>query len=910
MTQQTPAAVPLPFRLSRMISSLWVPQAIHTAAALGLADAMAAGPRSSEDLAAAVGANPGALHRLLRGLVALELCTTTDDGRFELTDLGSCLRSDTRDSVHAWALLMGDRVWLSWSRLLDCVRTGDSVPALEGNATPFDQMTANPEAYAVFSESMVQLTRHLAGAVAAAYDFSGIRTIVDVGGGYGALLPPILKANPEMRGTVADLPLCRDGALRLFEKAGVADRCEFRAVDMFEALPPGADAYIIKSVIHDWDDEKSLDHPPQLPGGDARGLAAAHRRGHRAGSTRHVAARPHDLGHRPQHARGDRRPGAHRVGVSRARRRGRPHRRAHRPDAGGDERHRSAPAVTGLQAEAAPAVAGAVPVRRAALAFIFVTVALDMLSLGIIVPVLPKLVLAFEGGDSASAAAICGLFGTVFSAMQFVFAPLLGALSDRFGRRPVILLSNLALGVDYAIVALAPTVRWLFVGRALAGICGASYTPAGAYIADVTPPERRAAGFGLISAAFGFGFVVGPALGGLAGSVNPRLPFWIAAGLSMANTLYGLLVLPESLPVERRAPFQWKRANPVGALMLLRQHAHVLGIAGVVFLAAIAHEVQPSLFVLYTDYRYGWDTRTVGLVLAAVGVLSAVVGAGLVRVVVERLGERRTLLLGLAFGACGFALYGLAPTGAVLLRRGAAGGAVGPGRPLGAVADDPAGGPVGAGPPPGSDLRRAGRRLHDRPRALHRRLRRLHRHAHGLAAPRRAVPAGGAAPRDGLRARVARRAPLSRRSGRPGRGARLPAHPRASLEGRAFADDEGLRLDVAEEPPAGADLDAARTQHLAADLAQHDQLVGANRGVHGTLRPDDDQIGRPDLALHLPLDASRADERQPTVRLSIGAQRYAYVFPHGPDLPIPTTLPREGREYREPHGRCKSTRKA
>jgi DHA1 family tetracycline resistance protein-like MFS transporter len=321
--------------------------------------------------------------------------------------------------------------------------------------------------------------------------------------------------------------------------------------------------------------------------------------------------------------------------------------------------------VTGLQIEAAPAVAGVVPVRRAALAFIFVTVALDMLSLGIIVPVLPKLVLAFEGGDSASAAAICGLFGTVYSAMQFVFAPLLGALSDRFGRRPVILLSNLALAVDYVIVALAPTVGWLFVGRVLSGICGASYTPAGAYIADVTPPERRAAGFGIISAAFGLGFVVGPALGGLAGSVNPRLPFWIAAGLGLANTLYGLLVLPESLPVERRAPFQWKRANPAGALMLLRSHAHVLGIAGVVFLAAIAHEVQPSLFVLYTDYRYGWDMRTVGLVLATLGVLSAVVGAGLVRVVVERLGERRTLLLGLASGACGFALYGLAPTTAV-----------------------------------------------------------------------------------------------------------------------------------------------------------------------------------------------------------------------------------------------------
>src|SRR5262249_42499670 len=290
-------------------------------------------------------------------------------------------------------------------------------------------------------------------------------------------------------------------------------------------------------------------HPAQLPQGDARGLAAAHRRGRRAGSSRHVAARPHDRRHRPQHDGGDGRPGAHGVGVPRARRRGRPHGRPHRPDAGRDERHRSAPPVTGLQIEAAPAVVPAVPVRRAALAFIFVTVALDMLSLGIIVPVLPKLVLAFEGGNSASAAAICGLFGTVYSAMQFVFAPLLGALSDRFGRRPVILLSNLALAVDYVIVALAPTVGWLFVGRVLSGICGASYTPAGAYIADVTPPERRAAGFGLISAAFGLGFVLGPALGGLAGSVNPRLPFWIAAGLSLANTLYGLLVLPESLPV-------------------------------------------------------------------------------------------------------------------------------------------------------------------------------------------------------------------------------------------------------------------------------------------------------------------------------------------------------------------------
>ncbi len=306
-----------------------------------------------------------------------------------------------------------------------------------------------------------------------------------------------------------------------------------------------------------------------------------------------------------------------------------------------------------------------VPVRKAALAFIFVTVALDMLALGITAPVLPKLVLEFEGGNTASAAAIVGLFGTMYSGMQFVCAPLLGGLSDRFGRRPVILLSNLGLGLDYIIIALAPSVSWLLVGRVLSGICGASYTTAGAYIADVTPAERRAAGFGLISAAFGLGFVVGPALGGLAGSVDPRLPFWIAAGLCLANALYGLAILPESLPAERRAAFEWRRANPVGALLLLRGHAHVLGLAAVVFVSAVAHEVQPSIFVLYTDYRYRWDTRTVGLVLAAVGVSSAIVGAGLVRVVVDRLGERRSLLLGLAFGASGFAVYGLASTGAV-----------------------------------------------------------------------------------------------------------------------------------------------------------------------------------------------------------------------------------------------------
>jgi MFS transporter, DHA1 family, tetracycline resistance protein len=302
------------------------------------------------------------------------------------------------------------------------------------------------------------------------------------------------------------------------------------------------------------------------------------------------------------------------------------------------------------------------PPRRAALVFVLVTVMLDMLAIGVIVPVLPRLLLQFEGGDTASAAGAYGVFGTVFATMQFLFAPTMGALSDRFGRRRVILISNLGLGLDYIVMALAPSVPWLLFGRVIAGLCGASIAPALAYTADVTPPEKRAASFGLINASFGVGFVIGPALGGLLGSIALRLPFWVSAGLSLSNAAYGFFVLPESLPPERRARFDWKRANPVGALSLLRRHPEVLGIATVLFLGYIAHEVYPSVFVLYTDYRFGWDTRTVGLMLAAVGIATAIVGAGLVRVVVPWLGERRSLLIGLAFGAAGFASYGLAPT--------------------------------------------------------------------------------------------------------------------------------------------------------------------------------------------------------------------------------------------------------
>jgi len=302
------------------------------------------------------------------------------------------------------------------------------------------------------------------------------------------------------------------------------------------------------------------------------------------------------------------------------------------------------------------------PASRAALAFIFVTVVLDVLALGVIIPVLPRLVEGFVSGDTALAAKIYGLFGGVWALMQFFFSPLFGALSDRFGRRPVILASNFGLGLDYIVMALAPSLGWLFAGRVISGITGASISTAWAYIADVTPPEKRAAGYGLIGSAFGLGFVLGPAAGGILGGISPRLPFWVAAALTLTNAMYGLFVLPESLPKDKRAGFKLSRANPLGALRLLRSRPQLMGLASLNFLYWVAHHSLTSVFVLYAGYRYGWGTKTVGLTLAFVGVASVVVQGGLVRPFVKRFGERAGILTGLSFGAIGFAIYGLAPT--------------------------------------------------------------------------------------------------------------------------------------------------------------------------------------------------------------------------------------------------------
>ncbi|WP_245430891.1 TCR/Tet family MFS transporter [Rhodoplanes roseus] len=301
--------------------------------------------------------------------------------------------------------------------------------------------------------------------------------------------------------------------------------------------------------------------------------------------------------------------------------------------------------------------------RRAAFGFVFVTVAIDMLSVGIFVPVLPRLVADFLGGDEVAAASWYGLFGTAFALMQFVFSPVQGALSDRFGRRPVILISNFGVGIDYVVMALAPSLGWLFAGRVVSGIASASISTAFAYIADVTPVEKRAARFGMLGAAFGLGFVVGPAIGGLAGSIDPRLPFWIAAGLSLLNAGYGFFVLPESLPPGKRAPLALARANPVGALVLLRSQPQLLGLAGVWFVSQLAHFVLPTIGVLYLTFRYGWDERTIGFTMAAVGLAAVIVQGGLIGPGVRLLGERNAMLVGFSAGILGLLIEGYAPVG-------------------------------------------------------------------------------------------------------------------------------------------------------------------------------------------------------------------------------------------------------
>lgn len=304
---------------------------------------------------------------------------------------------------------------------------------------------------------------------------------------------------------------------------------------------------------------------------------------------------------------------------------------------------------------------------RAAFVFIFITVLLDMISFGIIIPVFPQLILKLQGGDMAGAAAIFGIFGTAFALMQFIFSPVQGALADRFGRRPVILLSNLGLGLDYIVMAVAPTIPILFLGRLVSGATSASFSISGAYVADVTPQQERAARFGMLGAAFGIGFIIGPAIGGLLGAVDLRAPFWAAAALSITNFVYGVLILPESLPADRRTPFRLHAANPIGAVRFLGSRPVLLTLTIAMLFAFLAHDAIPNTWVLYTTYRFNFDERAVGVSLAIVGAASLVVNGFLVGRVVKWLGEYNALLAGLGFGIVSELLFALAPTTWLLL---------------------------------------------------------------------------------------------------------------------------------------------------------------------------------------------------------------------------------------------------
>jgi DHA1 family tetracycline resistance protein-like MFS transporter len=301
--------------------------------------------------------------------------------------------------------------------------------------------------------------------------------------------------------------------------------------------------------------------------------------------------------------------------------------------------------------------------RQASVVFVLITLFIDVLGMGLVIPILPRLVQNLVGGAIGDASFVFGLLVSIYSVMQFLCAPVLGALSDRFGRRPIILLALVGLGFDYVLLSVAPTIWWLVLGRIVAGVFGATFTPIGAYIADVSPPEKRAANFGLIGVAFGLGFIAGPALGGLLGETSLRLPFMVCAGLTFLNFLFGLLVMPESLRPENRRAVEWTQMNPVGALRAVWRYRNVAAMVPVFAAAQLAQQGLQSVWVPYTTYRFGWGVAQVGASLAVVGLLFAFSQGALVRPMVGRFGELRTLMGALVIAVLGMLLFGLASQG-------------------------------------------------------------------------------------------------------------------------------------------------------------------------------------------------------------------------------------------------------
>jgi DHA1 family tetracycline resistance protein-like MFS transporter len=298
--------------------------------------------------------------------------------------------------------------------------------------------------------------------------------------------------------------------------------------------------------------------------------------------------------------------------------------------------------------------------RSAALIFIFITVLIDVIGIGIIIPIIPVLIQELTGGTISQSSSYAALLVLAYSSMQFLFSPVIGGLSDQFGRRPVLLISLFGFGVDYIFLALAPTIGWLFVGRIISGITGASFSTASAYIADVSPPEKRAQNFGLIGAAFGLGFIIGPTLGGLLGEYGSRVPFLVSAGLSLINWLYGYFVLPESLPLENRRKFDIRRANPVGSLLALKKYPMIIALVASLFLVTVGSFAVQGTWTFYTMEKFSWSEWQVGLSLGFVGLMVAIVQGGLIRVIIPKLGQERALFFGLIITSFGLMAFGLA----------------------------------------------------------------------------------------------------------------------------------------------------------------------------------------------------------------------------------------------------------
>ncbi len=298
--------------------------------------------------------------------------------------------------------------------------------------------------------------------------------------------------------------------------------------------------------------------------------------------------------------------------------------------------------------------------KSAAIGFIFITMLIDITGWGIIIPVIPKLIQELINGDVSEAAKIGGWLTFAYAITQFVFAPFIGNLSDKFGRRPIILLSLFAFSMDYLLLAFAPTITWLFIGRIIAGISGASITTASAYIADVSTPENRAKNFGMIGAAFGLGFIIGPVIGGLLGQYGSRVPFYAAAVLCLLNFLYGYFILPESLSKDNRRAFSLKRANPIGAFLNLKKYPKLIGLVVSIFLLYTASHAVHSNWSYFTMYKFNWDEKMVGISLGAIGLLVGIVQGGLIRVINPKLGNEKSIYVGMALYTVGMFLFATA----------------------------------------------------------------------------------------------------------------------------------------------------------------------------------------------------------------------------------------------------------